>query len=155
MSKLDRMSDNIFGAALIAAGFIMLLHMLEPRHAHGEGGSCANNTCKPIKYYWNCAYVEDPPPRHVLGGFAQEVESCFTCTNPGTKPTSGRCDGGTADTCKDSGMPQGLAPTDVGKLCDCQPNWDNIGGQVEASGMYSGTYTHDSNLNIFTCKKPS
>lgn len=148
--------DGLFGAALIVVGCILLSQVMAPKLAHGEGAKCANNTCKEIKYYWNCAVATEPPPPHVIGGIAQETESCFPCTIMMSKANPGRCDSGTGDTCTDTGMNQNLAfNIDVTKVCDCQTGWD-AGGTVEGTATYTGTYGSDPAYpNIFTCKKPS
>lgn len=146
-TQRGRVIDKVFGVALLVVSVIMLPQMVPPREARGEGAKCANNTCKEILYYYNCANGN---------GVALETASCVMCSTP-PNSVPGRCDGGTGDSCVDTGFPNKTAMgVDVTKSCDCQPNWDTIGGNVEATGNYTGTYSIDpSAAHIYTCRKPS
>src|SRR6185312_15267880 len=120
---------RMFGTVLLSMGIIVLLHMGSPREARAEGAKCANDTCKMIDYYHPCPG----------GGVKLKNTSCLSCTSP-VNGNPGRCDGGTGDTCKDTGMPNPYASNiPVTPVCDCQTGWES-GGNVEATGNYTGDY---------------
>lgn len=151
----NKLLDRVLGMVLLMAGINMLLGFMIPSRVYGEDAKCKDNTCKVIKYYWNCTGDLNGK---AIGGFAQMTDSCYPCTQPTGKATPGRCSNGTNQTCTDSGMKQSLAKIDgVTRVCDCQDSlpWAN-GGLVEGTGNYTGTYRTDPAYpNIYVCKDGS
>jgi hypothetical protein len=112
----QRLAERLLlGCTAIAAA--LLFHSFASGAAEPPG--CANNTCKMIRFFYNC---------NLLKGWVEKDNTCLYCSVP-----SGRCNNGNNNACTDSGVKRQFQAINVNRVCLCV-NTPNGTGNVEASG---------------------
>jgi hypothetical protein len=127
-----RIGEGILLVTTAMAG-ALLFHAVASA-AFIEPPGCANQTCKMIRYFFNCS---------LQSGTVQKEATCLVCV-----AQDGRCNNGNNNACNDSGVTRHWNRTNVTNVCDCAKT-PNGSGYVEATGNYTGDYLN-STVDVFT-----